>query len=446
MDCWEILNLKAGADTRAIKSAYAAKLKHCRPDDDAEAFVALRLAFEQALQEQQIPASHLANHQGDHSSAVHDGDNAAQDVAAHSIQAEALISSLIDRLQKPEQTQASLAWFADEDMFVDLNTRPLLGREILRRLQTSVFSDLDALARLGELFGWMHQSSQESGAEHARIQFDNQSTPYEHLIAQTWIDTEGARIGNTFFQIAKVELDQAAAQLEVEIAHLDARWMVLLESYFAHAICAPVGVTADMSARTILTIENFFHWQTIEGGSPIALKLRMARMQYQISCVTPKVTMATLSPLQRALWRLTFEKRSWRNYFLPVLQHYHMARVIHECSEIGLDPHDFANAGLILFAKRYDALSAMRWRKGLATLGLIAFSACALALCFAAFAIFPIAGFVLVIGASRLFFAMYRDYASMQIPPSVGLTPANSAVAQQQPERPIAVDEQDNWA
>ena len=49
MSCWDTLNLSPTADTRAIKRAYAARLKETRPDEDPQAFQKLRSAYEEAL-------------------------------------------------------------------------------------------------------------------------------------------------------------------------------------------------------------------------------------------------------------------------------------------------------------------------------------------------------------------------------------------------------------
>lgn len=46
---WEILGLDASADQKAIKLAYARKLKQTRPDDDPEGFKELHDAYKQAL-------------------------------------------------------------------------------------------------------------------------------------------------------------------------------------------------------------------------------------------------------------------------------------------------------------------------------------------------------------------------------------------------------------
>lgn len=49
MNTWTLLELKPTNDEKAIKKAYAKKLKVCHPEDDAEAYQRLREAYSQAL-------------------------------------------------------------------------------------------------------------------------------------------------------------------------------------------------------------------------------------------------------------------------------------------------------------------------------------------------------------------------------------------------------------
>lgn len=50
MSMWQVLGIDATTDLSAIRKAYAARLRHTRPDDDAQAYQALRHAYDQAQQ------------------------------------------------------------------------------------------------------------------------------------------------------------------------------------------------------------------------------------------------------------------------------------------------------------------------------------------------------------------------------------------------------------
>ena len=47
--CWQILEIKSTGDEKAIRRAYAKKLKVTRPDEDPAGYQALRAAFDEAL-------------------------------------------------------------------------------------------------------------------------------------------------------------------------------------------------------------------------------------------------------------------------------------------------------------------------------------------------------------------------------------------------------------
>lgn len=57
MSFWQILGIEATTDLPAIKKAYAARLKHTRPDDNAAAYQSLREAYDLALQHARRPAT-----------------------------------------------------------------------------------------------------------------------------------------------------------------------------------------------------------------------------------------------------------------------------------------------------------------------------------------------------------------------------------------------------
>ena len=50
MSIWKILGIKKTEDIASIKKAYRKKLKTRRPDDDSNAFIELREAYEKALE------------------------------------------------------------------------------------------------------------------------------------------------------------------------------------------------------------------------------------------------------------------------------------------------------------------------------------------------------------------------------------------------------------
>ena len=47
--CWKILEINSTSDEKAIRRAYAKKLKVTRPDEDPAGYQALRAAFDEAL-------------------------------------------------------------------------------------------------------------------------------------------------------------------------------------------------------------------------------------------------------------------------------------------------------------------------------------------------------------------------------------------------------------
>ena len=60
MNFWSTLGMEPTADLIAIKRAYAARLKVTRPDDDAQAYQALREAYEFAQEHARRLAQHAA--------------------------------------------------------------------------------------------------------------------------------------------------------------------------------------------------------------------------------------------------------------------------------------------------------------------------------------------------------------------------------------------------
>jgi hypothetical protein len=74
---WSVLGIEATGDLVAVKRAYAVKLKQARPDDDPQAYQALRAAYESALAPDQALAPSepkAAPMPGDQSTSLDDAD------------------------------------------------------------------------------------------------------------------------------------------------------------------------------------------------------------------------------------------------------------------------------------------------------------------------------------------------------------------------------------
>jgi hypothetical protein len=55
MGIWDLLGIERTTDEKAIKRAYAQKLKIYHPEDDPEGFLRLRSAYQQALEDAKWP-------------------------------------------------------------------------------------------------------------------------------------------------------------------------------------------------------------------------------------------------------------------------------------------------------------------------------------------------------------------------------------------------------
>ena len=74
MNLWSILGIRATTDERAIKRAYAGKLKLTRPEEDQQAFQELRDAYEAALKLARFANEHGADYAGDDEHDEDDGE------------------------------------------------------------------------------------------------------------------------------------------------------------------------------------------------------------------------------------------------------------------------------------------------------------------------------------------------------------------------------------
>ncbi|MBW8760675.1 MAG: hypothetical protein JF586_24105 [Burkholderiales bacterium] len=134
---WALLGIEPTTELAAIKKAYALKLRVTRPDDDAEAYQALRGAYERAQQslkrEQQsaaeangelhTPASLLATPEAEAAPLTHD--EPSEPASEHVVQARHLIDELELRWQDGGELALMSAW---GEVRRELNELPF-GRE-----------------------------------------------------------------------------------------------------------------------------------------------------------------------------------------------------------------------------------------------------------------------------------------------------------------------------
>ncbi|WP_444926838.1 hypothetical protein ACJJI4_01675 [Microbulbifer sp. TRSA002] len=120
MTCWDIIGISATVDKRAIKRAYASKLKKHRPDEDPEGFKQLRLAYEEALEE--TKSYHPTQEQSaPQSSPVPAAENTAAQAATHA-QREIIDSDRDSCEQAVTKLQQAVV-----ELYEDFNARIQLG-------------------------------------------------------------------------------------------------------------------------------------------------------------------------------------------------------------------------------------------------------------------------------------------------------------------------------
>ena len=167
---WTILGIAPTDDKRSITAAYRAKLKTTNPEDNPEAFKALRAAYEEALRLADQPAT--------------EPERDESPLGLWKQKLEALYKDYPSRIQ-PENWKALLS----EDVCQALDTRPLAEEALLNFLMERYFLPRSVWQTLDEGFSWLERAEElferypQDFVEHcilSSIRFD-QSLPYDQF-------------------------------------------------------------------------------------------------------------------------------------------------------------------------------------------------------------------------------------------------------------------------
>lgn len=181
---WQVLGLAPTDDVRAIKRAYAACLKRCRPEDDPEGFARLRSAYEMLLarvaarpqpviEMTAVPAAapvaaELAARQDDEQEGDETPEHATRP-AGEPVRATAQIAAdVLQHAEKAEGHDASQAfaqWLASQPDLMLLDRKPLVSRAVLAGIIRGASVLPPAFALLQEFFHWDDQAEQRRLAQ-----------------------------------------------------------------------------------------------------------------------------------------------------------------------------------------------------------------------------------------------------------------------------------------
>lgn len=174
VDAWQVLGLAPTDDLRALKRAYAACLKRCRPEDDAEGFARLRGAYEYLLA--QLGAAGASRASEPVAARVVEiappagtGLPVAPNEAAAPMRSSAQPSVPVPRgpqqiaadvltqacqVQGHDSTVAFAAWLAMNPELMRLDGKPLISRLVLARILRGQTPTPQAFDKLEAFFHW----------------------------------------------------------------------------------------------------------------------------------------------------------------------------------------------------------------------------------------------------------------------------------------------------
>jgi hypothetical protein len=167
---WQVLGLAPTDDVRAIKRAYAACLKRCRPEDDPEGFAQLRGAYEWLLAQvgagvQPSTRPSMAVPAVLQPSAHDEVDRPAgsQPAVERPRTTAQIAAEVLHRAQNAEGHDATVAfgqWLASQPELMLLERKPLVSRALLVGITRGAGVLPPAFALLQEFFHWDDQAEQ----------------------------------------------------------------------------------------------------------------------------------------------------------------------------------------------------------------------------------------------------------------------------------------------
>lgn len=172
---WQVLGLAPTDDVRAIKRAYAACLKRCRPEDDPEGFARLRGAYEMLLAQASARPQQVVRVtavpvevEAAATEEFEIPERVKPPVSPPSRSPAQIAADVLQHAQQAEGHDATLAfsgWLANQPELMLLERKPLISRAVLAGLIRGASVLPPAFALLQEFFHWDDQAEQRRLAQ-----------------------------------------------------------------------------------------------------------------------------------------------------------------------------------------------------------------------------------------------------------------------------------------